>query len=174
MAWSHTFLILSLILKLKSHSLTLLVFVLSMIEGAHKRYCSHPSAGTHALYISACNNAKSILQLTKNSFINRKCLFFSSNSNSSRGFWHLANNISNNFTFSFFPPLLQLDGSTAVFSFSKAELFVQSLLATLLWMKLDIFLLPLQPLTILSLQLKFFIKTFSMPSLTLILGRLTL
>ena len=42
-------------------------------EAAHKRYRSHPSAETHSLYISARNYDKSILQLTKNSFINRKC-----------------------------------------------------------------------------------------------------
>ena len=47
-------------------------------------------------------------------------------SNSSRDFWHLANNISNNFTALSFPPLLQPDGSTAVSSFSKAELFAQT------------------------------------------------
>ena len=44
-------------------------------------------------------------------------------SKSSRGFWHLANN----FTSSSFPPLLQPDSSTAIFSFSKAELFAQTL-----------------------------------------------
>ena len=42
-------------------------------EAAHKRYRSHSSAETRFLHISACNHAKSILQLTKNSFINRKC-----------------------------------------------------------------------------------------------------
>ena len=63
--------------------------------------------------------------LLTNSFINRKCQNIS-NSNSSRDFWHLANNISNNFTSSFFPPLLQSNGSTAVSSFSKAELFTQT------------------------------------------------
>ena len=94
-------------------------------EAAHKRYRSHSSAETHALYISASNHAKSILQLTKNSFINRKCQSLS-NSNSSRDFWHLAINISNNFTFLSFPPLLQPYGSTAVSSFSKAELFAQT------------------------------------------------
>ena len=33
---------------------------------------THPSAETHALYISARNHAKSILQFTK-PLINRKC-----------------------------------------------------------------------------------------------------
>ena len=37
-------------------------------EAAYKRYRSHPSAATHALGISACNNAKSLLQLTKTHF----------------------------------------------------------------------------------------------------------
>ena len=59
--------------------------------------------------------------------ITETCLDFPtfqlSNSNASRDFWHLANNISNNFTSVSFPPLLQPDGPTAVSSFSKAELF---------------------------------------------------
>ena len=70
-------------------------------EAAHKRYRSHPSAETCALYISDRNHPKSILQLSKNSF--------------------------NNFTSSSFPPLLQPDGSTTVSSFSKAELFTQTI-----------------------------------------------
>ena len=61
---------------------------------------------THALYIPARNHTKFILQLTKNSFINRNCQSLS-NSNASCDFWYLANNISNNFTSSSFPPLLQ-------------------------------------------------------------------
>ena len=44
-------------------------------------------------------------------------------------FCHLANNISNNFTSSSFPPLLKPDGATAVSSFSKAELFAQTFAA---------------------------------------------
>ena len=126
---SHTFLTFSLILKLKSPGLTLLVFVLSKIEVTHKWYRSHPSAKTHALYISACNHAKCICQLTKkNFFIHRKCQHLS-NSNSSHDFWHLANNISNNFTSSSFPLLLKPDGPTAASSFSKSELFAQTFAA---------------------------------------------
>ena len=94
-------------------------------EATHKRYRSHPSAETHALYISAHNHSKSILQLTKNSFIKRKRQNLSK-SNSFRDVWHLANNISNNFTSSSFPPLLQSNDSTVIFSFSKAELFAQT------------------------------------------------
>ena len=52
-------------------------------EAAHKRYRSHLSAETHALHISTRNHAKSILQLTKSSLINRKYQSFS-NSNSFR------------------------------------------------------------------------------------------
>ena len=91
-------------------------------EVAHKRYRRNPSNENHTLYISARNHAKSVLQLTKNSFIHRKCQNLS-NSNSSRDFWHLANNISNNFSSSSFPPMFLPDGSTAVSSISKAELF---------------------------------------------------
>ena len=43
-----------------------------------------------------------------------------------RDFWHLANSISNNFTSSSFPPLFQPDGTTAISSISKAELFAQT------------------------------------------------
>ena len=93
-------------------------------EAAHKRNRTHPSAEIHALYIYARNHAKFILQITKNSLINRKCQNLS-NFNSSRDFWHLTNNISKNFL-SPLPPLLQLDGSTAVSSFFKAEILAQT------------------------------------------------
>ena len=102
--------------KLKSPGLTLLVLVLSS---------SHPSAETHAIYTSTRNHANYMLQLTKKSFINRKCKNLS-NSNSSRDSWHLAQNTFNNFTYASSPPLLQPDGSTAVSSFSKSEFFAQS------------------------------------------------
>ena len=94
-------------------------------EVAHKRYRRNPSQVNHDLYISARNHAKSVLQLAKNSFTHRKCQNLS-NSNSPRDFWHLANNISNNFSTSSFPPMFQPDGSTAVTSVSKAELFAQT------------------------------------------------
>ena len=94
-------------------------------EAAHKQYRSHRSAETHAPYIYSRNHAKSILQITKISFINRNCQNLS-HTNSSRNFWHLSNTISNNFTSAYFPPLLQIDGSTVVSSFSKAELFAQT------------------------------------------------
>ena len=45
-------------------------------EAAHKLYRSHPSAETQAQYILASNHAKSILQNTKNSFVNNKCQIF--------------------------------------------------------------------------------------------------
>ncbi len=46
--------------------------------------------------------------------------------NSSRDFWDIPKNISSKFTSSSFPPLLNPDGSTAVSSVSKAELFSQT------------------------------------------------
>ncbi|MPC26144.1 hypothetical protein E2C01_019277 [Portunus trituberculatus] len=94
-------------------------------EVAHKRYLSLISPESHALYISAWNHAKSVLQLAKHSFINRKCQNLS-NSNSSQDFWHLAKNISNNFTSSPRPPLFHLNGTTAISSVSKDELFSQT------------------------------------------------
>ncbi len=92
-------------------------------EAAHKRYQSLRTPANHDPYISAWNCAKSILQLTKDNFIIRKCqnLAFS---NSSCDFWHHAKNISSNFTSSL-PLLLNPDGSTAISSISKAELFSQ-------------------------------------------------
>ena len=120
-------------------------------EAAHKPYRSHQSAETHALYTSARNHAKSILQIIKNLFINRKCQNLL-NSNSSRDFCHLTNSISSNFTLSSFPPLLQPDGSKAVYSFSKAELLLKSLLSILLWIILGIFLLLLHHLATSSLN----------------------
>ena len=55
-------------------------------------------------------------------FINRK----DQNLSNSNSFWHQANIISSNFSSSYFPPLLQPDGSTAVSSFSKAEFSAQT------------------------------------------------
>ena len=43
-----------------------------------------------------------------------------------RDFWHLANNIPNNFTSSSFSTLPKPNGSKAVSSFSKAEFFAQT------------------------------------------------
>ena len=88
-------------------------------------YLSPPSPESRALYISARNHAKSVLQLAKTSFLNRKCQNLS-RSNSPRDFWHLAKNISCNFASSSFPPLFHPDGSTAISSASKAELFAQT------------------------------------------------
>ncbi len=42
-------------------------------EAAHKRYQSLLTTANYDLYIFARNRAKSILRLTKNYFINRKC-----------------------------------------------------------------------------------------------------
>ena len=94
-------------------------------EAAFKRYRDFPSPENHALYISAQKHTKTVLQLAKNSFINSKCQKLHT-SNSPRDFWHLANNVSHNFTSSSFPPLSQPDGNFAVSSISKAELFAQT------------------------------------------------
>ncbi|MPC79645.1 hypothetical protein E2C01_074181 [Portunus trituberculatus] len=61
----------------------------------------------------------------KQSFINRKCQNLS-DSNSPRDIWHLAKNISDNFTSSSLLPLFHPDGTTAISSVSKAELFSQT------------------------------------------------
>ena len=66
--------------------------------------------------------AKSIIRLTKHSLIRSKSDQLSE-SNSSRSFWHLTNNLSSNFTKSSFPPLFCYDGSVAIFSLEKANLF---------------------------------------------------
>ncbi|MPC47400.1 hypothetical protein E2C01_041145 [Portunus trituberculatus] len=90
-------------------------------EVAHKNYLSLPSPESHTLYISARNHAKSVLQLAKHSFINRKYQNLS-NSNSPRDFRHLIKNISNNFTSSSFPPLFHPHGTTAISSVSNYTL----------------------------------------------------
>ncbi len=94
-------------------------------EATQKRYQSLRTPSNHYFYISSRNRARSIFRLTKNNFINRKRQNLAS-SNSSRDLWHLAKNISSNFTSSSFPPLLNPDGSTAVSSISKAERFSQT------------------------------------------------
>ena len=57
--------------------------------------------------------------------IHRKCQNLAQ-SNSPRDFWHLAKNISNNFSSSSFPPMLHSDGTTTISSISKAELIAQT------------------------------------------------
>ncbi|MPC17220.1 hypothetical protein E2C01_010069 [Portunus trituberculatus] len=96
-------------------------------EVVHKWYLRLPSHESHALYILARIPAKSILQLAEHYFINRKCRNLS-NFNSPLDFWHLDRNIPNNFTSSF------PDGTTAISSISKAELFSQFFVNTPPWM----------------------------------------
>ena len=55
----------------------------------------------------------------------------------------------------------------------KLNFSLKTLLPTLLWMILGIFLLFLHCLTTSSLNFKYLIMTFPMPSMALILGRLT-
>ncbi|MCP4340929.1 MAG: hypothetical protein GY799_19080, partial [Desulfobulbaceae bacterium] len=95
-------------------------------ERACRRYQRLRTPESHALYVSARNRSKSILRQSKNSFILSKTESLA-NSNSSRSFWHLAKNISNNFnTTSSFPPLFYPDGSVAISSSDKAQLFAQT------------------------------------------------
>ena len=89
-------------------------------EVVHKRCSSLPSPESHAR-----NHAKSVLQLAKNSFIHRKCQNLS-RYNLPRDFWNLAKNLSNNFTYSSFPLLVQPGGTNAISSKSKAEHFAQT------------------------------------------------
>ncbi|MPC22787.1 hypothetical protein E2C01_015813 [Portunus trituberculatus] len=72
------------------------------------------------------NHVKSVLQLAKHSFINRKCQYLLNSNSPAYDLWHLVKNISNNFTSSSFPPLFHPDGTTAISSVSKAELFSQT------------------------------------------------
>ncbi|MPC11033.1 hypothetical protein E2C01_003686 [Portunus trituberculatus] len=133
-------------------------------EVAHKRYLSLPSPESHALYISARNHAKSVLKLAKHCFINRKCQNLS-NSNSLCAFYHLAKNISSNFTSSSFSPLFHSDGTTAISSVSEAKLFSQIFAKNSTpWMILGLSLSLLLPLTISCVQSEFFIMVFSIPS----------
>ncbi len=93
-------------------------------EAVYKRYMSLQTPENHAMHIFAWNRTRSILWLVKSSFINRKYANLSS-SNSSKDFWHLTKNISNNFT-SYFPLLLNPDGTTAVTCISKTEQIVHT------------------------------------------------
>ena len=94
-------------------------------EVAFRRYRRQQTPLNHSLYVSARNRAKSVLRLSKCKFIRSKCHELS-HSNSSRSFWHLTKNLCNNFTSSSFPPLFHSDGSVAVSSPDKAELFAQT------------------------------------------------
>ncbi len=172
LAWRRTFYIISLTLKPTNLGLTQLILMVFKTEATHRQYRSHPSPETHALFISARNHTKCI-QLAKNSFINRKCQNLS-RSNFPRGFWHLAKNISHNCASSSFPPMLHSGSTTAVSStISKAKLFTQTFAHNSTLNDAGLFPPHLHPLTILCLLSRFFVMTFSLPSLALILGRTT-
>ncbi|MPC68275.1 hypothetical protein E2C01_062473 [Portunus trituberculatus] len=85
-----------------------------------KRYLSLPSPESCALYISAQNHAKSILKLAKHMFIKKKNIkiFQTLTPLVTSGIWPK--------TSSSFPPLFHPDGTTAISSASKAELFSQT------------------------------------------------
>ena len=93
-------------------------------DEAYRAYRSCPNTVNHSAFISARNRTKSILRLSKTSYIRRKCDNLS-NSYSSRSFWHLAKSLQRNFTVSSFPPLFRSDGTTAITSSDKASLFTQ-------------------------------------------------
>ena len=123
---------------------------------------------SHAANIFGRNHAKSVLQLAQNFFINKKCQNLSS-SNSPRDFWHLAKSNFNNFSSSSFPPLLHPDGTSAVYSVSKAEPFAQTFAdnSTLDDSGFGFPSLRLSDYII----LKSFVIMFIMPSLSLTLGQ---
>ena len=116
----------------------------------------------------ARNHTKSILQLSRNLSLKENVKIFPILT--SRYFWHLAN-ISNSFTFS--SSLLYFETAPQPSLSLKLNSSLRPLLRTILWMILGIFLLLLHPLTTSSLKSKLSIITFSMPSLALILERLT-
>ncbi|KAL7647827.1 UNVERIFIED_CONTAM: hypothetical protein RMT77_001436 [Armadillidium vulgare] len=80
---------------------------------------------THSIYISSRYREKSILRDTKNSFLRSKCNNLSGSS-SSRPFWHFAKNVNSNFASSSFPPLVSSDGTTAILTSTKDELFAHT------------------------------------------------
>ena len=108
----------------------------------------------------------------RKTFINRKCQYLS-NSNFSRDFWLLANNISNTFTSSSFPSLHLSDAPQLSLLSLKLNYSLKPLLSILFKRILGIFFLLFYPLTNSYLKLKFLIMTFSMSSLALIIRRLT-
>ncbi len=150
----------------------MLVLVLSKIERLLTKGTRAFKLPITMIFIfPARNRAKSILRLTKKNFINRKSqnLAFS---NSSRVFWHLAKNISSNFTSSSFPLLLSLTAVLPSLLSLKLNSFLKPCVVTLPWTILGIFLLLMAPPTLLCLLLQFFLMKFSMSSLASILRRL--
>ena len=91
-------------------------------DRAHRAMINSPSHYTHSNFISARNHAKSTLRRTKRAFIHRKCAGLT-NSTTTKSFWSLAKNISNNFCKSSFPPLFRTDNSIANTPTEKANLF---------------------------------------------------
>ena len=113
MAWSHTFLTLSLILKLKSPGLNLFVLVLSMIE----RRLTNGTVAIHLLKLMSFIFLPVIMLTLFSNLLNTL-----SSIENVKIFPILTLLVIS----SYFPPLLQPNGSTDVSSFSKAELFAQT------------------------------------------------
>lgn len=86
----------------------------------YKKYLSLNARSNFYLYISAQNPAKSNIQLTKETYVNKWChsdvFFFSSLSA-----LQLNNFVYCNFSYLSFPPLLHSAGATAITFVSKAE-----------------------------------------------------
>ena len=95
---------------------------ISQRDTAFKAWQQSPSEISHSCYISARNNAKSVLRSAKHNFLIRKCNELSSSSSES-SLWSLAKNITHNFSQSSFPPLFRADGSVATTPGDKANLF---------------------------------------------------
>ncbi|KAL7644718.1 UNVERIFIED_CONTAM: hypothetical protein RMT77_004531 [Armadillidium vulgare] len=107
------------------------------LEFSFRDYLRLQNPETHSFYISFMNRVKSIL----------------SGTSSSRPLWHFAKNVNSYFASSSFPPLVSPDGTTAVLTSSKAELFAQTFASNSTLDDSELFLLLQLPSTHLCLKL---------------------
>lgn len=94
-----------------------------------KAFKANPSSENRDAYRCARNYCSLVIDKAKKDFINRKASKLSSCPAGSRAFWSLSNAICNNFCNSSFPPIVHLDGSSAVDSFDKANIFADTFAA---------------------------------------------
>ena len=80
---------------------------------------------SHAAYITARNQTKSLLRRTKSQYIRVKCSAMA-DSNNPKHIWSLTKNITNNFSSTSIPPLHTPDGITATSPLEKANIMAKN------------------------------------------------
>ena len=92
-------------------------------DEAYQLWKSIPSPLNHANFLTARNRTSTVLDKAKRNFLKSKCQLLINNP-SSRTFWSLSKQITNNFSNSSFPPLFKDESTVATTPSEKASVFL--------------------------------------------------